>query len=146
MTIGKEALETFELSAPLEKAWDFLSDIEALGSCIPDCQGVRVTGDGEAELTIKMKIGYISKTFRMRTKITERKAPEYLAFVAKGDDAELSGTLELESSQKDKVLVTYKVLVTPRSALGKMATSLMGDDLVKKQTESFAKSVRERLA
>lgn len=115
------------------------------GTCIPGCEEVRVTGALEGELRVKLKVGYIAKTFRMKTKVTAASAPTYLTFAGKSEDAEISGRLDFKAPSNQMTEVTYHITIRPLSALARTATTMIGNELVEKQANEFAECIKKQL-
>lgn len=140
-----EANKEFSINSSIDKVWLFFSDIGKLLSCIPDCQNITVKNSDEAEISIKMKLGYISKTFSMLIQVSEKTQNQYLIFKASGDDAELTGKVTLYS-KNNLTFIKYNSTITPKSALGKMAISFMGQNLINQQSERFVKCLENKLS
>lgn len=141
----EEAAKTFTVRAPIERVWKFLSDMEKVGSCVPGCVQVRVVNRAEAEWVLSLKIGQISRTILVRTYATEMSEPSHAAFVAKSQDMEMSGTLDLRANSRDQTEVTYRANVTPIGIIGKTIARMMGQKMIEEQVEEFARSVKLNL-
>ncbi|MGI0079478.1 MAG: CoxG family protein [Nitrososphaerales archaeon] len=144
MDYSVEAAEQFELNADLKECWTFFSDLSNIGSCIPGCESVTKIDDATAQFRVKLKVGYLSKTFEMKAKLKEARAPTHLRFTGDGPDAEISGDLDIAGSG-DHTSVKYKIQIRAISVIGKTAVTMMGRDLVKKQASEFALCVKTRL-
>lgn len=140
-----EAIEKFEIAANQEKCWSFLSNLQNIGSCIPGCESVSMTGETSAEFKVKVRVGYLSKTFLLRAKLVELVPPRHLTFNAEGQDAEISGNLDLNGSQEKLTTLNYKIEIKPVSLTGKTAISMLGRDIVRKQASEFASCVKSKL-
>ena len=146
MPSSVEAAEQFEVKADLATCWTFLSDLSNIGSCIPGCEGVTKLDDMTAEFRVKLKVGYLSKTFEMKGRLKEVRAPSHLNFTADGPDAEISGNLDLDrAGPGSHTNVNYRIQIKAISVLGKTAVTMMGKDLVKKQASEFSLCVKSRL-
>lgn len=141
-----EASEQFEVSASQTKCWTFFSDLSNIGSCIPGCESVTKIDDTTAQIRVKLKVGYLSKTFEMKAKLKEVQTPSHITFTAEGPDAEISGDLDIHSAEDNQhVAVKYKIEIRPISLMGKTAVTMMGKDIVKKQANEFASCVKTKL-
>lgn len=117
-----------------------------MGSCIPGCESVQLLDSLSAIFKIKFKIGYLSKTFELRAKILEKTYPFRLKFAGSGQDAEIEGNIELQAKEeKAGTLIRYSIEIVPISATGKTALTLVGKDIVRKQTTEFASCVKAKL-
>lgn len=141
-----EAAEQFEVNADQVKCWTFFSDLSNIGSCIPGCESITKIDDMTAMFRVKLKVGYLSKTFEMKAKLNEVRAPSNVVFTADGPDAEISGDLDIASAEPDKrTSVKYKIQIRATSVMGKTAVTMMGKDLVKRQASEFALCVKAKL-
>jgi hypothetical protein len=68
-----------------------------------------------------------------------------MRFVALGQDAEITGNIELGSADQISTEIRYSIEIIPISAIGKTALTLLGKDTVKKQTSDFAKCIKAKL-
>ena len=98
---------------------------------------------------VKVKIGYISRTFELRARLLDQRTGEHLSFAAEGSDAEIKGTVDLisEAGKHDyeSTIVKYSLEIKPISVTGKTAISMIGQELVKRQASDFAGCVKNRL-
>jgi carbon monoxide dehydrogenase subunit G len=137
-----QALENFEFVATPTEVWRVVSDLRVIGGCIPGCEGVTLLPNGEAEVHVKIKVGYIGKTFRMRVRTTEAAPLRALTFLGHGEDGELTGELRLEPT-KGKTRVACRLSLRPTSTLGRTATALMGKAFMRHQAQQFAKCLAQ---
>jgi len=98
----------FTVKAPLQKVWDFLSDMKNVGSCIPNCE-VNVIDSETSEWYITEKIGFISKTFSLKTRTTKIIAPKHAAWIGEGENIEMSGSLDLTPISNEETEVRLKL-------------------------------------
>ncbi|MDA4131406.1 MAG: SRPBCC domain-containing protein [Thaumarchaeota archaeon] len=140
-----QASEEFQIDAPREKCWTFFSDLANVGKCIPGCESVVPIDRTTALFKIKLKVGYLSKTFELKAKVSERVEPSRIAFVAEGTDAEITGNLEISEIETRKTGAKYAIEIRPVSITGKTAVTMIGKDLVKKQASEFATCVKSKL-
>jgi carbon monoxide dehydrogenase subunit G len=123
----------------------FFSDLANVGMCIPGCESVTPIDDTSATFKIKLKVGYLSKTFELRAKVSEKAAPSHIAFTAEGTDAEITGDLQISEIAPEKTGVNYTIEIRPISITGRTAVTMMGRDLVKQQAKEFASCVKSKL-
>lgn len=87
----------FTIECPIENAWDYISDMTNIGSCIPDC-GVQAIDDDTSVWTIQVGMGLLGKTFRLTNTVLERdEAAHHIEFEAKGSGITTHGNAQLES-------------------------------------------------
>jgi carbon monoxide dehydrogenase subunit G len=140
-----EASEEILVNSDLDRCFSFFKDLTNIGSCIPGCERVDPVDSTSANFKVKLKVGYISKTFELKAKLKNVKEKEELSFTAEGSDAEIVGHVSLSSPQQGVVGVTYRIEIKAISVIGKTAVSMIGKDLVKKQAEEFASCVKRKL-
>ena len=140
-----QATEEFQIRASGERCWTFFSDLVNVGKCIPGCEAVTTIDEATAVFKVKLKVGYLSKTFDLRAKVSEKTTPSHIAFTANGADAEITGDLQISEKDSDSTRVKYAIEIKPVSITGKTAVSMMGKDLVKQQASQFASCVKAKL-
>ena len=74
------------LPASQQQAWDALNDPEMLKSCIPGCDKLEATGDGQYAVGMAVKIGPVSAKFKGKLQVSDLVPPEsyQLAFDGQG--------------------------------------------------------------
>lgn len=74
------------LPASQQQAWDALNDPEMLKACIPGCDKLEATGDGQYAVGMAVKIGPVSAKFKGKLQVSDLVPPEsyQLAFDGQG--------------------------------------------------------------
>ena len=75
---------TFAVSAPPAELWRFLRDFEALCSCIPGVERLKVIDGRTAEFAVKEKVGVVPLVVELRAEIESEDPPRQLHAVARG--------------------------------------------------------------
>ena len=140
-----EASEEFKVSATIQQCWDFFEDLSKIGSCIPGCESVSRNDDQSANFKVKLKVGYISRTFDLKARLKDIIRPNHLSFIGEGNDAQIFGTLDLSPIEAGSVSVRYKLQIKAISVTGKTAMGMIGKELVRRQTSEFASCVKSKL-
>jgi carbon monoxide dehydrogenase subunit G len=140
-----EASEQFTVKSSQRACWDLVSTLPSIGSCIPGCESVTAIDDLSALFKVKVKIGYVSKTFEMKAVVIDTEPLRRLSFRAEGKDAEIHGSLLVEPLENSEVKISYQIKLIPISMIAKTAVSMMGKDIVNKQASEFASCLRSRL-
>jgi uncharacterized protein len=65
---------TYEIHAPIERAWDLLMDIDAIGRCLPGSRGLKPIGPDRYEVELGVTVAAIAGSFK-GTVALEDKAP-----------------------------------------------------------------------
>jgi carbon monoxide dehydrogenase subunit G len=127
------------------KCWQFFSDFANVCRCIPGYDSLEVFDSKNARLKVKVNMGFASRAFDLKVRLTEVNHPSGISFSGEGDDAEVTGVVGLSGDGKGGTRVSYTIRIKPLSALGTMAVEIFGPGFVKKQSEEFAKCVERRL-
>ena len=77
---------TIDLNAPIEKAWDFLIDINKFSTCLPGIDSVTQIDATRFDGVISATVGPISGKFNFRSTIVESKPPEQMVVRTEGTD------------------------------------------------------------
>jgi carbon monoxide dehydrogenase subunit G len=85
----------FAVAAPPEELWRFLRDFEALCSCIPNVQRIKVVDDRHAELTVREKMGVIPLVLNLKAHIESEEPPRRLHAVAAAEHLIMAIDVEL---------------------------------------------------
>jgi carbon monoxide dehydrogenase subunit G len=75
----------FSVQAPPQELWRFLRDFEALCTCIPGVEKIRVLDERNAELTVKEKVGVVPLVVTLQASIESEEPPRRLHAVAKAE-------------------------------------------------------------
>lgn len=86
--------KTLVVAAPPTQVWDLLLDPRVMGACVPGMQSIEVVSDTEYLASIHVKLAFISAKFKMRTLITEMRAPNYLCSESTGEDTSVASSLK----------------------------------------------------
>lgn len=141
----------FTVSAPVDKAWDVMLDLEKVAPCLPGASIQESTGDGEYKGTMKVKIGPITATYKGTVKIEESDESAHRAVIkATGRDARGQGTASAtivskmeDQGDKTKVNVETDMHLTGRAAQFGRG---IAQDVASKMLGQFADCLEEELA
>jgi carbon monoxide dehydrogenase subunit G len=129
----------FEVSAPIDKAWAVLTDVERIAPCLPGAQLQEVEGD-EYRGIVKVKVGPITAQYKGAATFVEKNDAEKRAVLkADGRDTRGAGnasafiTAQLTSvgdrtkvEVKTDLTVTGKVAQFGRGVMADVSAKLMG--------------------
>jgi len=99
MTVRVE--RTFEVSAPPERVWAFISDHEKRAGAISVVDSFDAANDREATWHVKLPIPVINQTVPVETEDTDREAPRYARFVGRSRAMRVVGEHELQGIDAD---------------------------------------------
>lgn len=138
-----EGSVSFDVNAPVDRVWAFLSDIRQVGSCVPGVQSVDIVDDRHARWNLKLKIGPLSQEIKVETETLEQTPPSRGRFRGISDNMEMLGTIELEP-KGGATSVTYTMSVQAKGPLGRIMDNFMKGK-VKSQTEELAANVKRAI-
>ena len=138
-----EGTVAFEVNAPVDRVWSFLSDMRKVGTCVPGVQSIEVLDDRRARWNLKVKIGPLSQEFVVMTETLEQVPLRRGQFRGEADNMEILGTIEL-SPIENATKVTYTMSVHSKGPLARIMDNFMKSKL-KSQTEEFAANVKKAL-
>lgn len=72
-----EGTIAFDVTAPIEKVWSFLSDIRQVGRCVPGVDRIEVLDATHARWDLTVKIGPLSQTLKVTTETLEQVPPPW---------------------------------------------------------------------
>ena len=140
----------FTVSAPIEKAWDVLTDLEQV---IPLMPGAQMTGrDGEdVSGKVKVKVGPVTSEFSGKVRFVEQNRDEHRAVIdAKGKEARGTGNAAatVTAQLHDAGDHTRVTVDTDLKIVGKLAQfgSSMLQQVSEKLLGQFVESLETKLA
>ncbi len=140
----------FTVSAPIEKAWDVLTDLEQV---IPLMPGAQMTGrDGEdVNGKVKVKVGPVTSEFSGKVRFVEQNRDEHRAVIdAKGKEARGTGNAAatVTAQLHDAGDHTRVTVATDLKIVGKLAQfgSSMLQQVSEKLLGQFVESLEAKLA
>lgn len=92
-----EIEKTLTVSAPREQVWALLLDPQVMAAAVPGMQSIDVLGPTEYVAVMHQKISFISAKFKLRTRIVEQHAPQYLRVEGTGEDHSVASSLKQRS-------------------------------------------------
>lgn len=113
----------FDVAAPIEQAWNVLTDLERIAPCLPGAQLLEVEGD-EYRGVVKVKVGPVVAQYKGRAVFVERDDANHRAVLsADGRDTRgqgnASATIEANLTPTDAG--THVVVATNLKVSGKVA-------------------------
>ena len=139
----------FTVSAPVEKAWDVILDLERVAPCLPGASIQETDGD-EYKGTMKVKIGPITATYKGTVKFEETDEQNRRAVLnAKGSggqgtaSATITSTME-EQDGKTKVNVETDMKLSGRAA--QFGRGGIAQDVASKMLTRFAECLEQEIS
>ena len=139
----------FEVSAPIDQAWQSLQHVAAVAACIPGAEDVRPSGTDEYAGTIRARIGPIAATFDLVGALKADSDTRLYDVAITGKDR-LTGTIvqatfaaRLEPTDVGTRL-DYQLDLTLRGKLGQMGDAVF-HDVAEKMTRLTVDCLKARL-
>ena len=135
-----------DLDVPLQKAWDFLIDINKFSTCLPGIDEVKHIDDKTFDGMISANVGPISGKFNFRSTILESRPPEQMVVRTQGTDTVTKSTVnadmtvDLHSMSETKSQMDYKADVQIKGRLG-----ILGDMVLRATATLILQEFTRRL-
>jgi uncharacterized protein len=135
-----------DLDVPLQKAWDFLIDINKFSTCLPGIDEVKQIDDKTFDGMISANVGPISGKFNFRSTILESRPPEQMVVRTEGVDSVTKSTVnadmtvDLHSMSETKSQMDYKADVQIKGRLG-----ILGDMVLRATATLILQEFTRRL-
>ena len=135
-----------DLDVPVEKAWDFLIDINKFSTCLPGIDSVTQIDDKTFDGIISATVGPISGKFNFRSTIVESNAPVQMVVKTVGTDTVTKSTVnadmtvDLRRVSDAKSEMDYKADVKIKGRLG-----ILGDMVLRATATLILQEFTKRL-
>jgi carbon monoxide dehydrogenase subunit G len=138
-----EGTIAFDVAAPVEEVWSFLSDMRQVGRCVPGVDHIEILDATHARWDLTVKIGPLSQTLKVLTETLEQVPLRHGRFRAEAENIDMIGTIDLTPTDNGTKIV-YTMAVNAKGPLARIMDNFMRTKL-KSQTEAFAASVKQAL-
>ena len=135
----------FTVGAPIEKAWDVLTDLEGIAPCLPGAQLTGVDGDVYTG-KVKIKVGPVISQYAGTAEMVEKDDATHTAVIrAKGKDSRGAGNASATISAKLRAegAETVVTVVTDLNITGKIAQ--FGSGMIKEVSTKLLGQFAENL-
>ena len=135
-----------DLDVPVQKAWDFLIDINKFSTCLTGIDEVKQIDDKTFDGIISANVGPISGKFNFRSTILESRPPEQMVVRTQGTDTVTKSmvnadmTVDLHSTSEAKSQMDYKADVQIKGRLG-----ILGDMVLRATATLILQEFTRRL-
>jgi hypothetical protein len=79
-----ELSATYDIPAPSQRVWDLLMDIDAIGRCLPGCQGLKPIGPDRYEVELGVTVAAIAGSFKGTVAIEDKRPPNSYTLAIEG--------------------------------------------------------------
>lgn len=139
-----------EISAPREKVWRFIWDVDRFIACVPGCKEAKTVEEGKRyAATMVEKVGPFKVEFPTTIEVLEREELTHIKAQASGADNKIGSRMKLDldvhlREQGDKTVLAF---VAGVDILGKLAA--LGHGIIKRKADQvldeFAQAVKKQL-
>ncbi len=144
-----QIVDSFVISAPQDKVWEFLFDIPRLSQCVPGLESVEALDDKTYRGKVSVRVGPIKSEFSGTVTLIEAVAPHRIAGTVEGDDrkggssvkALFSGTL---TPVENGTQAAFQVEANLRGRLAQFGGPVIAAT-ARKLTAQFAGNLRAQL-
>ena len=151
--------KSMELASTPDQLWSLLLDPQTMAGCVPGMQSIEVVSDIEYLVSLKVKIAFVTASFKIRTHVLEQKPPLYLKSAGVGEDAALASSLKhqseifltpLESGMTQLRILTHVDVLGRVGTFGlsamKTKTDRMWDELAASLKAKLEQEIQPKLA
>ena len=142
--------DSFTVKVPVGIAWDFISNPEKFGSCLPGCERVRAIDQKTFECLIKQKIAGLSVKFKLVISLLAVNPPYHIESIVNGGDLGKAGTVAQKNSMDLTEMGASETMIRYRSDIsisGKLA--LFGEKSIhtkaKRMAEEFIQTLKTKI-
>jgi uncharacterized protein len=135
-----------DLDVPVQKAWEFLIDVNKFSTCLPGIDEVKQIDDKTFDGVISATVGPISGKFNFRSTILESRPPEQMVVQTVGTDSVTKSTVnadmtvDLRSISDTKSQMDYKADVRVKGRL-----AILGDMVLRATATLILQEFTRRL-
>lgn len=137
---------TIDLAVPVQKAWDFLIDINKFSTCLPGIDEINQIDDKSFNGIISASVGPISGKFNFRSTIVESRPPAQMVVRTEGTDTVTKSTVnadmtvDLRRLSDTQSQMDYKADVQIKGRLG-----ILGDMVLRATATLILQEFTKRL-
>ena len=139
-----------EISAPREKVWKFIWDVNRFIACVPSCKDAKTVEEGRLySATMVEKVGPFRVEFPTTIEVLEKEELKHIKAQASGADNKIGSRMkiELDVNLQERDNKTLLGFVANVDILGKLAA--LGHGIIKRRADQvldeFAQAVKKRL-
>lgn len=92
---------TYQLSASREKVWEFVTNPDKIGKCLPDLKTLDVKSEDNFYAVIRVGVGLIKADFKFKIEITGKEPPDRVQLKAIGTGSRSSINIDLAIELKE---------------------------------------------
>ena len=144
-----EICKTFDVIAPRDAVWKFITSPQRVVPCLPGCEDVEETAPGEYQARLAIKVGPIRTSFAVDVTTADQREGEFARYLITGQEGgkasrlNAESTLSLATIDAEHTKVTYNSRIKlvgrlgmfPGGVLKKLADSAIDEFIVALRAE-----------
>lgn len=137
---------TTELDLPIEKIWDFVSDMNRWAPLVPGYIEHEILSDKQSTWTFKGDIGIMQKTVKLKIDIKEWVEPSLVTFDLTGMNENFTGDgyFKAVPLSDNKTEMIGNLDITAKGMMGPMINAIL-KNFVPKTAEDLTKAIAEEI-
>ncbi|GEN84492.1 hypothetical protein SLU01_28040 [Sporosarcina luteola] len=137
---------TTELDLPIEKVWDFVSEMNRWAPLVPGYIEHEILSDKQSTWTFKGDIGIMQKTVKLQIDITEWREPTLVTFDLKGLNENFAGNgyFKAEVLSETQTVMHGNLDITAKGVMGPMVNAIL-KSFVPKTAEDLTNAIAEEI-
>jgi carbon monoxide dehydrogenase subunit G len=139
---------TLRVTVPRERAWAFLTDVQAVGQCVPDLKQLEVVDDTHFRAVVRAGIGPIRGNFSFDVAWQELAAPGHARMTARGkapgSGVTVDSSMDLTEPAERETELAWSADVVVHGMVASVGARLL-EGFAEKQTQQFFECIRTRL-
>ena len=136
----------YELKAPLQAVFDFMTDPNKIGKCFPDVKSLEMEGEDKFVAVVRVGVGFIKGDFKFRIAVLEKKPPSSVRLkgtgTGSGSSVDLNALIEL-TEMPGGTKLNYNADVKIGGAMAGLAQRVIGSATQKTLNEVFDRAKKE---
>lgn len=135
-----------DLDVPVEKAWNYLIDINQFSACLPGIDEIKQIDDKTFDGVISATVGPISGKFSFRSTIVESCPPEQMVVRTEGTDSVTKSTVNADMTMDLHKVADNKTEMNYRADVGiKGRLAILGDMVLRATATLILQEFARRL-
>jgi carbon monoxide dehydrogenase subunit G len=130
------------IAASRQQVWKALNNPNVLRKCIPNCESMEKKSPTEMVATIKIKVAFISTSFKSDIKLTNVNPPESYTLVSEGSSiaGAIKASIDVRLSEDNgETLVNFTIRAEIGGKLGMLGSKMIDSSAKKFATHFFEK-------
>lgn len=137
---------TTELDLPIERVWDFVSEMNNWAPLVPGYIEHEILSDTESTWVFKGDIGIMQKTVKLKIDITEWAEPSLVTFDLTGLNENFAGNgyFKAQAISDFKTSMSGNLDITAKGMMGPMINAIL-KSFVPKTAEDLTNAIAEEI-